>query len=104
MEISQVRTTMQSKSALLSWANLNVWSESKPGQIRPILQNVNGYMTPKRLLAVMGASGSGKSTLLQALIGRLSSDLKMSGTVSSECFLPEKSTKKFIIKNLLKQN
>ena len=73
-----------SSSVSVSWSNLNVWSRTKDGNVKAILQNVHGYAKPNRLLAVMGASGAGKSTLLQALVGRLNPELGMSGSIKGE--------------------
>lgn len=46
---------------------------------RQLLQNVQGYVRPGRLTALMGASGAGKTTLLNALAQRIKF-----GTVSGE--------------------
>jgi ATP-binding cassette, subfamily G (WHITE), member 2, PDR len=37
---------------------------------RKLLNNVNGYAVPGRMIALMGASGAGKSTLLDVLAGK----------------------------------
>lgn len=46
---------------------------------RKLLQNVQGYVRPGRLTALMGASGAGKTTLLNALAQRINF-----GTVTGE--------------------
>jgi ABC-type lipoprotein export system ATPase subunit len=39
------------------------------GHTKRLLNGLNGYAEPNRIMAVMGPSGSGKSTLLDALAG-----------------------------------
>ncbi|XP_049934466.1 ABC transporter G family member 31 isoform X2 [Nymphaea colorata] len=47
-----------------------------------ILQDISGIIRPSRMTLLLGPPGSGKTTLLLALAGRLSSDLKMSGSIT----------------------
>ncbi len=42
-----------------------------PGAPSPILQDINLYITPGELVAIVGASGAGKSTLMKCLSGQL---------------------------------
>lgn len=64
-------------SMYLVWENLsvmvpNLWN----GQSRRLLlDGLNGYAEPGRIMAIMGPSGSGKSTLLDSLAGSLPSPL-----------------------------
>ncbi|XP_027355162.1 ABC transporter G family member 15-like [Abrus precatorius] len=51
------------------------------GHTRRLLNGLNGFAEPNRIMAIMGPSGSGKSTLLDALAGRLSRNVIMSGNV-----------------------
>ncbi|KAL2329218.1 hypothetical protein Fmac_022645 [Flemingia macrophylla] len=51
------------------------------GHTKRLLNGLNGYAEPNRIMAIMGPSGSGKSTLLDALAGRLSRNVIMSGNV-----------------------
>ncbi|KAJ8751216.1 hypothetical protein K2173_016397 [Erythroxylum novogranatense] len=51
------------------------------GPTKRLLQGLNGYAEPGRIMAIMGPSGSGKSTLLDALAGRLSRNVIMTGNV-----------------------
>ncbi|XP_010534742.1 PREDICTED: ABC transporter G family member 13 isoform X2 [Tarenaya hassleriana] len=51
------------------------------GPTRRLLNGLNGFAEPSRILAIMGPSGSGKSTLLDALAGRLAGNVVMSGKV-----------------------
>ncbi|KAL9677576.1 hypothetical protein QQ045_005809 [Rhodiola kirilowii] len=46
-----------------------------------ILSGLSGFAEPGRIMAIMGPSGSGKSTLLDALSGRLSGNVAMTGNV-----------------------
>ncbi|CAN1287564.1 Pleiotropic drug resistance protein 1 [Linum perenne] len=48
----------------------------------PILHDVSGIIKPGRMALLLGPPGSGKTTLLLALAGKLSKDLKFSGTVT----------------------
>ncbi|KAF3791142.1 ABC transporter G family member 32 [Nymphaea thermarum] len=47
-----------------------------------ILQDISGIIRLSRMTLLLGPPGSGKTTLLLALAGRLSSDLKMSGSIT----------------------
>ncbi|KAL8055529.1 hypothetical protein ABFS82_04G061600 [Erythranthe guttata] len=51
------------------------------GPTRKLLHGLNGYAEPGRIMAIMGPSGSGKTTLLDALAGRLSTNVVMTGNV-----------------------
>ncbi|KAF1885031.1 hypothetical protein Lal_00028920, partial [Lupinus albus] len=51
------------------------------GHTKRLLNGLSGYAEPNRIMAIMGPSGSGKSTLLDALAGRLSRNVIMSGKV-----------------------
>ncbi|XP_020214727.2 ABC transporter G family member 15 [Cajanus cajan] len=51
------------------------------GHTKRLLNGLSGYAEPNRIMAIMGPSGSGKSTLLDALAGRLSRNVIMSGNV-----------------------
>ncbi|KAJ5513427.1 CDR ABC transporter [Penicillium fimorum] len=57
-------------TAIFTWQDVNYTIPYKGGQ-RKLLQNVQGYVKPGRLTALMGASGSGKTTLLNALAQRI---------------------------------
>lgn len=61
--------------AYLVWEDLTVVLPSfgnKP--TKRILQGINGYAEPGRIMAIMGPSGSGKSTLLDSLAGSSNND------------------------------
>ncbi|MCO5592549.1 hypothetical protein L7F22_046552 [Adiantum nelumboides] len=73
---------MTEKGVTLSWKDVWVTVSSKDGGgKRALLQNVNGFAEPGRIVAIMGPSGSGKSTLLDTLAGRLSSSIKQTGEI-----------------------
>ncbi|KAJ5506588.1 CDR ABC transporter [Penicillium expansum] len=57
-------------TAIFTWQDVNYTIPYKGAQ-RQLLQNVQGYVKPGRLTALMGASGSGKTTLLNALAQRI---------------------------------
>ncbi|CAI7589250.1 unnamed protein product [Penicillium bialowiezense] len=59
-----------SNTAIFTWKDVNYVIPYKGGQ-RKLLQNVQGYVKPGRLTALMGASGAGKTTLLNALAQRI---------------------------------
>nr|QMS43325.1 ATP-binding cassette transporter G family member 13 [Medicago truncatula] len=66
----------------LVWEDLSVVIPNfGNGHTRRLLNGLNGYVEPNRIMAIMGPSGSGKSTLLDALAGRLSGNVIMSGNV-----------------------
>ncbi|WEW56926.1 ATP-binding cassette transporter snq2 [Emydomyces testavorans] len=56
-------------AAVLTWQNVNYTIPYK-GMRKPLLQDVQGYVKPGRLTALMGASGAGKTTLLNVLAQR----------------------------------
>jgi ABC-type multidrug transport system ATPase subunit len=56
----------------LVWEDLSVVIPNfGSGHTKRLLNGLNGYAEPNRIMAVMGPSGSGKSTLLDALAGLL---------------------------------
>ncbi|XP_039032839.1 ABC transporter G family member 12-like [Hibiscus syriacus] len=66
----------------LVWEDLTVLlSNFGNGPTRRLLDRVTGCAQPGRIMAIMGPSGSGKSTLLDALAGRLSGNVVMTGNV-----------------------
>ncbi|RFU75353.1 brefeldin a resistance [Trichoderma arundinaceum] len=64
--------------AVFTFRNINYTIPYEKGE-RQLLQDVQGYVRPGKLTALMGASGAGKTTLLNALAQRL-----RFGTVSGE--------------------
>ncbi|KAE9616399.1 putative sulfate-transporting ATPase [Lupinus albus] len=66
----------------LVWEDLSVIVPNYGnGHTRRLLNGLSGYAEPNRIMAIMGPSASGKSTLLDALAGRLSRNVIMSGKV-----------------------
>ncbi|XP_031259602.1 ABC transporter G family member 13-like [Pistacia vera] len=66
----------------LVWEDLTVVLPNfGDGPTRRLLNELTGYAEPGRIMAIMGPSGSGKSTLLDALAGRLSGNVVMTGNV-----------------------
>lgn len=60
-------------SMYLVWEDLTVLLPNfSEGPTRRLLNGLNGYAEPGKIMAIMGPSGSGKSTLLDALAGFLS--------------------------------
>ncbi|QGA18207.1 hypothetical protein EYB26_005891 [Talaromyces marneffei] len=57
-------------TAIFTWQHVNYDIQVKEGQKR-LLDEVQGYIRPGRLTAMMGASGSGKTTLLNVLARRV---------------------------------
>lgn len=56
--------------AYLVWQDLTVMLPNfGQGPIKKLLNGLNGYAEPGRIMAIMGPSGSGKSTLLDSLAG-----------------------------------
>lgn len=53
-------------TSIFTWQNVNYTIPYKGGQ-RKLLQNVNGYVKPGRLTALMGASGAGYSQVFRQL-------------------------------------
>ncbi|KAL1197407.1 ABC transporter G family member 15 [Cardamine amara subsp. amara] len=71
-----------SRGAYLAWEDLTVVLPNfSDGPTRRLLQRLNGYAEPGRIMAIMGPSGSGKSTLLDSLAGRLARNVIMTGNL-----------------------
>eukprot|EP01087_Luapelamoeba_hula_P005956 TRINITY_DN1603_c2_g1_i3.p1 TRINITY_DN1603_c2_g1~~TRINITY_DN1603_c2_g1_i3.p1 ORF type:complete len:1132 (+),score=105.15 TRINITY_DN1603_c2_g1_i3:182-3577(+) len=56
-----------SPGAIMTWQNLDL---TRKNLGHPLLQDINGYVRPGMILAVLGATGAGKSTLINLLAGR----------------------------------
>ncbi|CAL9221698.1 unnamed protein product [Arabidopsis halleri] len=71
-----------SRGAYLAWEDLTVVIPNfSDGPTRRLLQRLNGYAEPGRIMAIMGPSGSGKSTLLDSLAGSLARNVVMTGNL-----------------------
>lgn len=55
---------------IFTWQSVN-YNIPYRGERRQLLQNVEGFVKPGKLTALMGASGAGKTTLLNALAQRI---------------------------------
>lgn len=69
------------QSAVFHWKNL-CYDVKSEGGVKRILNNVNGWVKPGTMTALMGVSGAGKTTLLDVLANRASS-----GTASGEVLI-----------------
>ncbi|XP_061359630.1 ABC transporter G family member 15-like [Gastrolobium bilobum] len=79
MRVSKGR---EKRGIYLVWEDLTVVVPNfGNGHTKRLLNGLSGYAEPNRIMAIMGPSGSGKSTLLDALAGRLSGNVIMSGNV-----------------------
>ncbi|XP_065217135.1 protein scarlet-like [Planococcus citri] len=81
--------TLETNGVSMSWKNLRVKIDVKTQHIfrstthtvKELIHNVNGFVEPNSLVAIMGASGSGKSTLMTVLANRQSGDFKVNGEI-----------------------
>ena len=62
-----------------AWENLTYEVKAKGGT-KALVNQLNGYLGPGNMLAIMGPSGCGKTTLLNLLADRISSG-KVSGNI-----------------------
>ncbi|PON89140.1 ABC transporter-like [Trema orientale] len=70
------------KGSYLVWEDLSVVLPNfSDGPTKRLLNGLKGFAEPGRIMAIMGPSGSGKSTLLDALAGRLSRNVVMTGNI-----------------------
>ena len=67
--------------SIFTWRNVNYTVPYLGGE-RQLLNNVNGYARPGKMVALMGASGAGKTTLLNTLSQR-----QTMGVVTGEMFV-----------------
>ena len=65
----QVKSVAKNET-VFTWQNVNYAIPVKGGE-RQLLQDVQGFVRPGRLTALMGASGAGKTTLLNTLAQRI---------------------------------
>ncbi|KAF4119572.1 ABC-type branched-chain amino acid transport system, ATPase component [Geosmithia morbida] len=71
-EKESIKTTQQvaKNETVFTFRNVNYTIPFKGGE-RKLLQDVQGYVRPGKLTALMGASGAGKTTLLNTLAQRI---------------------------------
>ncbi|EQB60095.1 abc transporter [Vairimorpha apis BRL 01] len=68
----------KSEKTELLWKNLTL---TLPDSTKKLLENVSGSVGPSSMTALMGPSGAGKTTLLNAIAGRLSNNLQLTGEI-----------------------
>ncbi|KAJ8097450.1 ABC-2 type transporter-domain-containing protein [Lipomyces tetrasporus] len=81
---------LRREGPLFTFRNVN-YIISTPNGPRQLLDNVEGYAAPGKLLALMGASGAGKTTLLNTLsqrmtFGNATGEYLLNGSVLSKDF------------------
>ncbi|KAJ8078446.1 Multidrug resistance protein [Marasmius tenuissimus] len=76
---------IQKQTSIFHWEDVSYDIKIK-GQPRRILDNVDGWVEPGKLTALMGASGAGKTTLLDTLASRVTT-----GVVTGSMFVDGKS-------------
>jgi ABC-type transport system involved in cytochrome bd biosynthesis fused ATPase/permease subunit len=60
------------RGSFLAWEDVRVMLPNfGKGPTKRLLNGLNGFAEPGRIMAIMGPSGSGKSTLLDSLAGSL---------------------------------
>ncbi|KAL0574983.1 Multidrug resistance protein [Marasmius crinis-equi] len=70
MDSNDASGVIQEQTAIFHWEDVCYDIKIK-GQPRRILDNVDGWVEPGKLTALMGASGAGKTTLLDTLANRV---------------------------------
>jgi ATP-binding cassette subfamily G (WHITE) protein 2 (SNQ2) len=65
-----VRTQVVKNDTVFTWQDVTYTINTKAGP-RVLLNNIQGYVKPGRLTALMGESGAGKTTLLNTLAQRI---------------------------------
>jgi ATP-binding cassette subfamily G (WHITE) protein 2 (SNQ2) len=80
-ESDNVETDLIRNKSIFTWKNLTYIVKTPDGD-RVLLDNVQGYVKPGMLGALMGSSGAGKTTLLDVLAQR-----KTQGTINGSVFV-----------------
>ncbi|KAK1227247.1 Multidrug resistance protein [Marasmius sp. AFHP31] len=70
MESSDAVAVIQKQTSIFHWEDV-CYDITIKGHPRRILNNVDGWVEPGKLTALMGASGAGKTTLLDTLASRV---------------------------------
>jgi ATP-binding cassette, subfamily G (WHITE), member 2, SNQ2 len=79
-----VTRSLTTSTKPVSWQGISYTVPMGNGTSRKLIDDVNGYVQPGTLMALMGASGAGKSTLLDLLsmrksVGNVSGQLQLGG-------------------------
>ncbi|EGC39183.1 hypothetical protein DICPUDRAFT_148081 [Dictyostelium purpureum] len=82
---SNMKETLKMPGGIFTWQNIN-YTVPVPGGTRLLLDNVEGWIKPGQMTALMGSSGAGKTTLLDVLAKR-----KTIGEVKGKCYLNGKA-------------
>ena len=80
---NEVANEIARSKSVFTWENVE-YEVPYQGGTRKLLNNVNGYVKPGQLIALVGASGAGKTTLLNTLsqrqtMGTVSGDMLVDG-------------------------
>ncbi|KAL1845877.1 Multidrug resistance protein [Diaporthe australafricana] len=78
-EASSVLDAVRAQSAIFHWKDLGYEIKDHQGKI---LNNINGWVKPGTLMALMGVTGAGKTSLLDVLSNRITS-----GSVTGEVYV-----------------
>jgi ATP-binding cassette subfamily G (WHITE) protein 2 (PDR) len=68
--VADLPPSIQKQTAIFHWSDVNYDIKIK-GEPRKLLDNVDGWVKPGTLTALMGVSGAGKTTLLDVLASRV---------------------------------
>jgi ATP-binding cassette subfamily G (WHITE) protein 2 (SNQ2) len=88
--VRQVTRLQEGEPDVFSWQNINYTVPVNGGK-RQLLKNVQGYVKPGTMTALMGESGAGKTTLLNVLsqrvnVGVITGDLFVNGSPTDASF------------------
>lgn len=92
LELKNKLTTLnEGVPDIFSWQGVNYTVPLKDGTKRQLLRNVQGYVKPGTMTALMGESGAGKTTLLNVLsqrinFGVITGDMLVNGKPLDESF------------------
>ncbi|KAH9905245.1 ABC transporter-like protein [Xylariomycetidae sp. FL2044] len=78
VEHQEASTTVSHRPAIIHWESLSFDIQTREG-IRCILKDVNGWVKPGTLTALMGVTGAGKTTLLDVLAQRTNTGILSGG-------------------------